>query len=105
MIALAIGAYARKTTSQSFASIFVIALAFGGMATFFSSMTAAGDGIRFDEQETWWAIALIVFLGLSTGYLCEQAAVAQLTFDSDNRSTPHQVGGRAHSGSSAGPAC
>jgi hypothetical protein len=28
-----------------------------------------------------------VFVGLSTGYVCEQAAVAQLTFDSDNRST------------------
>ncbi len=29
----------------------------------------------------------MVFLGLSTGYVCEQAAVAQLTFESDNRST------------------
>ena len=33
------------------------------------------------------ALALVVFLGLSTGYVCEQGAVAQLTFDSDNRST------------------
>ncbi len=32
-------------------------------------------------------LALIVFIGLSTGYVCEQAAVAQLTFESDNRST------------------
>jgi hypothetical protein len=57
------------------------------MAAFFSSMSVAGARIRFDEPETWWALALIVFLGLSTGYLCEQGAVAQLTFDSDNRST------------------
>ena len=28
-----------------------------------------------------------MFLGISTGYVCEQAAIAQLTFDSDNRST------------------
>jgi hypothetical protein len=87
MVALAIGAYARKTTSQSVAALLVIVMAFGGMIAFFSSMTAAGQRIRFDEAETWWALALIVFLGLSTGYLCEQGAVAQLTFDSDNRST------------------
>jgi hypothetical protein len=87
MVALAIGAYSRKTTSQSLSSLVVIGLAFGGMMAFFSSMTAAGENIRFDEPETWWVLALIVFLGLSTGYVCEQAAVAQLTFDSDNRST------------------
>jgi hypothetical protein len=87
MVALAIGAYARKTTSQSVSSILVIAMAFGGMVGFFSFMTAAGEGIRFDEPDTWWTLALVVFLGLSTGYVCEQAAVAQLTFDSDNRST------------------
>ncbi len=87
MVALAIGAYARKTTSQSVAALLVIVMAIGGMIAFFSSMTAAGQRIRFDEAETWWALALIVFLGLSTGFLCEQGAVAQLTFDSDNRST------------------
>jgi hypothetical protein len=87
LIALAIGTQARNTTLQSLSSLFVIAMAFGGMMTFFSIMTAAGNAIRFDESDTWWALALVVFLGLSTGYVCEQAAVAQLTFDSDNRST------------------
>jgi hypothetical protein len=62
-------------------------MAFGGMMTFFSFMTTAGNVIRFDEPDTWWALALVVFLGLSTAYVCEQGAVAQLTFDSDNRST------------------
>ena len=87
VVALAIGAQARNTTYQSLSSLFVIAMAFGGMMTFFGFMTAAGNSIRFDESDTWWALALVVFLGLSTGYLCEQAAIAQLTFDSDNRST------------------
>jgi hypothetical protein len=87
MVALAIGAHARNTTSQSLSTLFVIAMAFLGMMAFFSLMTAAGGGIRFDESDTWWALALVVFLGLSTGYTCEQGAVAQLTFDSDNRST------------------
>ena len=87
MVALAIGAQARNTTFQALSSLFVIALAFGGMMSFFGFMTAAGRGIPFDESNTWWALALVVFLGLSTGHLCEQAAVAQLTFDSDNRST------------------
>jgi hypothetical protein len=87
LIALAIGTQARNTTFQSLSSLFVIAIAFGGMMTFFGFMTAAGNGIRFDESDTWWALALVVFLGLSTGYVCEQAAIAQLTFDADNRST------------------
>ena len=87
LIALAIGTQARNTTFQSLSSLFVIAMAFGGMMTFFGFMTAAGNRIRFDESDTWWALALVMFLGLSTGYVCEQAAIAQLTFDSDNRST------------------
>ncbi len=87
MVALAIGAHARKTTFQSLSALFVIAVSFVGMMVFFSFMTAAGEAIRFDEPDVWWALALVVFLGLSTGYVCEQAAVAQLTFESDNRST------------------
>jgi hypothetical protein len=87
LVALAIGTQARNTTYQSLSALFVIAMAAGGMLTFFGFMTAAGNRIRFDESETWWALALVVFLGLSTGYVCEQAAVAQLTFESDNRST------------------
>jgi hypothetical protein len=87
MVALAIGAHARKATSQAFGSLVVIALAFGGMMAFFSFMTAAGENIRFDDADTWWGLALFVYLGLSSGYLCQQGAVAQLTFESDNRST------------------
>lgn len=87
LIALAIGTQARNTTMQTLSSLFVIAMAFGGMMIFFAFMTAAGNRIEFDEPDTWWALALVVFLGLSTGYVCEQAAIAQLTFDSDNRST------------------
>jgi hypothetical protein len=87
MTTLAIGAHARKTTTQALGSLFVILMALVGMTAFFSIMTAAGESIRFDEPETWWALSLFVFLGLSTGYICEQGAVAQLTFDSDNRST------------------
>ncbi len=87
LIALAIGSQARNTTFQSLSALFVIAMAFGGMMTFFSFMTTAGNVIRFDEQDTWWSLALVVFLGLSTGYVCEQGAIAQLTFDSDNRTT------------------
>jgi hypothetical protein len=87
LIALSIGTQARNTTFQSLSSLFVIAMAFGGMMSFFGFMTAAGNRIQFDDADTWWALALIVFLGLSTGYICEQAAISQLTFDSDNRST------------------
>ena len=95
MIALAIGAHARKATSQAFGSLVVIALAFGGMMGFFSFMTAAGENIRFDDGDTWWGLALVVYLGLSSGYLCQQGAVAQLTFESDNRSTRIRVAATA----------
>ena len=54
VIALAIGTQARNTTFQSLSSLFVIAMAFGGMMTFFGFMTAAGNSIRFDESDTWW---------------------------------------------------
>ncbi len=87
VVALAIGTQARNTTYQALSSLFVIAMAFVGMMSFFGFMTAAGRDIQFDDADTWWALALVVFLGLSTGYVCEQAAVAQLTFESDNRST------------------
>jgi hypothetical protein len=87
MVALAIGAQARNTTLQALSSLLVIVLAFGGMMTFFSFMTAAARGIPFDDSDTWWALALVVFLGISTGYVCEKAAVVQVTFESDNRST------------------
>jgi hypothetical protein len=87
VVALAIGTQARNTTFQALSALFVIVTSIGGMMAFFGSMTAAGNNIRFDEPDTWWALALVVFLGLSTGYVCEQVAVAQLTFDSDNRST------------------
>ena len=42
LVALAIGTQARNTTYQSLSSLFVIAMAFGGMMAFFSFMTAAG---------------------------------------------------------------
>ena len=87
LVALAIGTQARNTTFQALSALFVIGASVGGMMAFFGFMTAAGNNIRFDEPDTWWTLALVVFLGLSTGYVCEQVAVAQLTFDSDNRST------------------
>ena len=54
VVALAIGTQARNTTFQSLSSLFVIAMAFGGMMAFFGFMTAAGNSIRFDESDTWW---------------------------------------------------
>ena len=54
VVALAIGTQARNTTFQTLSSLFVIAMAFGGMMAFFGFMTAAGNAIRFDESDTWW---------------------------------------------------
>jgi hypothetical protein len=87
MIALAIGAQARQKTSQAFSSLAVIGLASAGLAGFYAFMTRATSELRFDHSETWWGLGFFLFIAVSTGYLCEQSAVAQLTFESDNRST------------------
>ncbi len=87
MVALAIGAQARQKMSQAFSSLAVIGIAAAGMGAFFYSITATTGQVRFDQKETWWALTFFLFISVSTGYLCEQGAVSQLTFESDNRST------------------
>ncbi len=58
LVALAIGTQARNTTYQALSSLFVIAMAFGGMMTFFSFMTASVNFIQFDDADTWWCTCL-----------------------------------------------
>ena len=86
-IALAIGSQTRNKISQAFGSLGVIVLAFIGMSMFVQFSFAAETRLAFDQPGTWFGVAVYCFLALSTAFLCQQAAIAQLTFESDNRSS------------------
>jgi hypothetical protein len=86
-VALAIGAQTKNKISQSFGSLGVIVLAIIGTITFVQLSFALGIVMTLDDAETWWLIGFAVFLALSTSYLCQQIGIAQLTFESDNRSS------------------
>jgi hypothetical protein len=86
-VALAIGAQTKNKISQAFGSMGVIVLAIIGTIIFAQLSFAFGIIMSLDDAETWWVIGFIVFLALSTSYLCQQIGIAQLTFESDNRSS------------------
>jgi hypothetical protein len=86
-VALSIGAQTKNKISQSFGSLAVIVLALIGMLAFGSLIRAVGEFFPMGEATTWWGTGIIVFIALSTSYLCQQVAIAHLTFESDNRSS------------------
>jgi hypothetical protein len=86
-IALAIGSQTRNKISQAFGSLGVIVLAFIGMSMFVQFSFVGETQLALDQPGTWFGVAVYCFLALSTAFLCQQAAIAQLTFESDNRSS------------------
>jgi hypothetical protein len=86
-VALAIGAQTKTRFSQSFGALGVIVLALIGLFIFSSLFLRFVTFIALGEPATWWGIGIAVFIALSTSYLCQQVAIAQLTFESDNRSS------------------
>jgi hypothetical protein len=86
-VALAIGAQTKQKISQAFGSLGVIVLALIGMSIFAQMAYAVGAFRPLAGASVWWGIAFVTFLELSTAFLCQQIAVAQLTFESDNRSS------------------
>ena len=87
MVALAIGAQARNTTLQISLVAFRDRDGLRGNDDLFQLHDGGRRRHPIRRAGYVVALALVVFLGLSTGYVCEQGAVAQLTFESDNRST------------------
>ena len=87
LIALAIGSQARNTTFQISLGAFRDRDGLRGNDDLFQLHDDGRQRHPIRRVGYVVALALVVFLGLSTGYVCEQAAIAQLTFDSDNRST------------------
>ncbi len=84
-VALAIGVQTKNKISQAFGSLGVIVLAFIGLFMFATFTFEAN--LQLGEASTWWGVGIAVFLAISSSYLCQQVAIAQLTFESDNRSS------------------
>jgi hypothetical protein len=86
-VALAIGAQTRSKVSQAFGSLGVIVLSLIGTSVFVAICSDADTRLALDDPATWWGVGFSVFLTLSTAFLCQQSSIAQLTFESDNRSS------------------
>ncbi len=61
-------------------SLIVTLQAVGGMMAF-------GGGFEFEAPEFWWATAIVASMVIGYCLLLLQVAIAQLTFDADNRTT------------------
>jgi hypothetical protein len=86
-IALAIGAQTKNKVSQAFGSLGVIVLAMIGMISFTAFFLNEVNTLPFASMEFWCVVAIVLFVALSSSFLCQQIAIAQLTFESDNRSS------------------
>jgi hypothetical protein len=83
--ALAIGAQTKSKISQGLGSLAVVVSSVIGML-FFIGFTWS-DELALGDPKTWWGLSFLAFLALSTAFLCQQIGIAQLTFESDNRSS------------------
>jgi hypothetical protein len=86
-VALAIGAQTKTKMSQSFGSLGVIVMAFLGMVAYANFVLAAAFILPMGDAQFWWGVGIAVFLLVTSSFLCQQGAIAQLTFESDNRSS------------------
>lgn len=78
--------------SQKYWQVFLTLGILGGllMSLFTALQMVAGGmniGFGFDEREFWWALAVMLSFMGAYGMLLLQVAIAQLTFDADNRSS------------------
>ncbi|MSR57694.1 MAG: hypothetical protein EXS05_08480 [Planctomycetaceae bacterium] len=78
--------------SQRYWQVFLTLGMLGGLLMcLFFALTRVGAGMQFgfgfDEPGFWWAIAVMISFVAAYGLLLLQIAIAQLTFDADNRSS------------------
>lgn len=89
MAALMFATLGKQRMWQGFNSLIV----FGGLGIvlIFAMTIVGGDaafhGMSFDNAEFWWATGLLVVAGISYFVLMHQITIAQLTFESDNRTS------------------
>jgi len=88
MVALMLSTLVRQRHTQSLLSLILLA---GLAMSFFSALSMVGSAIAFElpinSRDFWIPMGLMSIYGILGFVLCLQIATAQLTFESDNRST------------------
>jgi hypothetical protein len=88
MVALAVSTFGGQRYSQVFLTLAILA---GLLISTFSSIVSVIGGTQtrfpFDEPGFWWVVGVLVSYVVAYCVLFLQIAVAQLTFDADNKSS------------------
>lgn len=89
MTTLMLSTLARSRAMQSLISVLVLAGLFAGFMLTIPSVLGliAFDAIAVANPEFWWVTSFFVVALASYGVLFQKITIAQLTFESDNRST------------------
>lgn len=89
MTTLMLSTLARNRAMQGLISIAVLGGLFGGFLFTVTSVywVIAFDAIAVANPEFWWITSFILAAAVSYAYLFQKITIAQLTFESDNRST------------------
>ena len=92
MLSLMLSTIGRQRQWQTMMSmVALLGLLFGLMMVFSVIGFALSQPIPFDDAEFWWGLGLSLTAGVSFLVLAQQITTAQLTFESDNRSTAIRV--------------
>ncbi|MCH7988570.1 MAG: hypothetical protein IID46_05380 [Planctomycetes bacterium] len=92
MTALMLSSLVKRKAAQGFFSLIVLGMGFGAMSVNFSIFGIIQTGsISLSEPFFWWSTGLFLLAGASYFVLFQQIATAQLTFESDNRSSGIRV--------------
>ncbi len=86
MCAIAVSAIAKQSQWQSFTSMFVLGMLVWSLGLV-GALTAFAQYADLAEPETWWIIGLSVVAAGSYFLLLQKIAQAQLTFESDDRTS------------------
>jgi hypothetical protein len=88
MVALTISTFSSQRHWQVFLTLGVLGGLVSGFVTALSIVGSSMQfGMPFDEPGFWWVVGAMVTYLIAYGALFLQIAIAQLTFDADNRSS------------------
>jgi hypothetical protein len=92
--ALMLSTFARQRHWRALNSLVML----GGVVAGFLMVLGSAFGvlIAFDDPEFWWASGFLLLAGVAYFVLFQQITTAQLTFESDNRSTGIRITCAAH---------
>jgi hypothetical protein len=87
MLALTIGAATRQKAAHALVSMVILGASLAGMGSFVGMIMDLGMRVDLRDPNTWWFGGFLLTALCSFIYLGQAIAVANLTFEADNRST------------------